>query len=78
MQHIIFQGTVCVITSNLHTKVAMPDLQRYPYHPNLVQNVEDIVVFLTRKVFISVNFSIDFSKQEMRYATLAEKPQIRK
>ena len=75
MQHL---STLAQFQVTLQTKVAMPDLQRYPCHPNLVQNVEDIVVFLTRKVFISVNFSIDFSKQEMRYATFAEKPQIRK
>ena len=41
--------------------MAMPDLQRYPD-----KNVEDIVVFLSRKVFISASSSIASHKQEMR------------
>ena len=31
----------------------MPDFQRYPWNLNLITNGEDIVVFLTRKVFSS-------------------------
>ena len=40
----------------LHAKLAMPDLQRYPWNLYLISNVEDIVVFLGLKVFISDNF----------------------
>ena len=44
----------------------MPDLQRYPWNLTLIKNVEDTIVFLTWKVFISVSFSSAFCKQEMR------------
>ena len=44
--------------SSLYEKIEIPDLQRYPWNLDLIKNVEDNVVFLTRKVFISVNFSI--------------------
>ena len=46
--------------------MAMPDLQLYHRNLNLIKNVEDTVVFLTRKVFISVSFAIALYKQEMR------------
>ena len=39
--------------------------------------MEDNVVFPTRKVFISVNFSIVYNKKEMRECTFAEKPQLK-
>ena len=42
--------------------MAMPELQRFPWN---LKNVEDIVVFMTQKVFISVNFSIISNKQKM-------------
>ena len=44
----------------------MPDLQRYPRNLNRIRSVDEIVVFLTRKVFIFVSFSIAYSKHEMR------------
>ena len=47
--------------------MTMSDLQRYP--GNLVKNVEDIVVFLIQKVFMSVSFYIASLKQEMRRET---------
>ena len=47
-------------------KMPMPDLQQHPKIRNLIKNVEDTVVFLTREVYISVSFSIASYKQEMR------------
>ena len=44
----------------------MPDLQHYPWNLNLNKNVEDIVVFLTQQVFISISFFVASHKQEMR------------
>ena len=38
----------------------MPDLQWYPRNLNLIINVEDIVVFLNRKVVISPSFSFAY------------------
>ena len=39
---------------SLHEKMAMPDLLKYPLNHNEKKtNVEDTIVFLTRKVFIS-------------------------
>ena len=35
----------------------MQDLQCYPLNFKLIKNVKDIVVFLTKKVLISVNLS---------------------
>ena len=35
----------------------MQDLQCYPWNFKLIKNVKDIVVFLTKKVLISVNLS---------------------
>ena len=35
----------------LHAKMAMPDSQRYPGNLYLINNMEDIVVFLGLKVF---------------------------
>ena len=43
----------------------MLDFQRYIWNLNLTKIVEDNVVFLTRKVLISVSFSIAYYKQEM-------------
>ena len=37
--------------------VQMQDLQCYPWNFKLIKNVKDIIVFLTKKVLISVNFS---------------------
>ena len=42
----------------LHALMAMSDLQLYPWNITLINNGENIVVFLTEKVFISVSFSI--------------------
>ena len=50
----------------LHLNMIMPDLQQYPGNLNLIKDVEDTVVFLTPKMFISVNFYIACYKQEMR------------
>ena len=36
----------------LHERMAMSDLQRYPWNINLIKNVEDTVVFLTGKVYL--------------------------
>ena len=46
--------------------MAMRDLQRYPWNFILIKNVEDIVVFQTQEVFISLSFSITSYKQDMR------------
>ena len=46
--------------------MAMPDSQRYSLNLNLTEDVEDNVVFLIQKVFISASFSIASYKQEMR------------
>ena len=43
--------------------MAMPEFQQYHLNINLIKNVKDTVVFLTRKLFISVSFSIAFFKQ---------------
>ena len=43
----------------------MSNLQRYHWNLNLLKNVEDNAVFLTQKVFISVNFWIVSYQQEM-------------
>ena len=50
--------------------MTMPDLQWYPRTIRLIKNVEDTLVFLTRKVFISVSFSIASYKQ---YASLSRR-----
>ena len=42
----------------LHALMAMSDLQLYPWNITLINNGENIMVFLTEKVFISVSFSI--------------------
>ena len=55
----------------LHGKMAMPDLQRYPWNFIRIKNVEDTVIFLTRKVFISVSFS------NVSYKQFAEKSQMK-
>ena len=47
-------------------KMKTSDLQRYSWNLNLINNVGDIVVFLTRKMFISESFSIACDKQNMR------------
>ena len=52
--------------SNLNAKMAMPDLQLYPWNIYQIINEEDIVVFLIWKVIISVSFSITSYKQEVR------------
>ena len=50
--------TVKRISSDPLWKDSIPDLE--------IKNVKDNVVFLTRKVFISMNFSIVYHKQELR------------
>ena len=46
----------------LHAKMTIPNSQQHPEHHYLITTVEDIVVFLSLKVFNSDNFSI-FSLQ---------------
>ena len=50
----------------LHAKIAMSDLQRYPWNLRTIKNVEEVVVFLDRNLFNFNNFSIALYKQEMR------------
>ena len=50
--------------------MAMPDLQRYPRNRNQIKNVN---LFLTQKVFTSVSFTIAFFK----HVTFTEKPQMK-
>ena len=45
--------------------IAIPDLHWNPWILNPIKNVEDTIVFLTRKVFLSDNFAIASSKQKM-------------
>jgi len=47
----------------IHAKVSMPDSQQYPWNLNLIKNVEDIAVFLTRKMLNFDHFSIASDKQ---------------
>ena len=54
----------------------MPNPQQYPLNLNLINNVEENVVFLASKVFNSVNFSI-VSKARYVQVTVVEKPQIK-
>ena len=42
----------------------------------MIKNVEDNFVFLTDKVFISMNFSVYYN-QDYAQVTFAEKPQIK-
>ena len=56
--------TVSVISSDPSSKDGNVDLLRYPWNLNLFKNMEDAVVFLTPKVFVS--FNIASYKQEMR------------
>ena len=44
----------------------MLDLQRYPENVDLIKNVEDTVVFLARKVFIFLTFSINASYRDCK------------
>ena len=59
----------------IHAKMTMPDLQWYPRTIHLIKNVEDTLLFLTRKVLISVSFSIAFYKQYIyiQYASLSRR-----
>ena len=52
----------------------MPDLQTYLWNLNPIKNMEDTVVFLTCKKFISVNFSIPSYEQDTQ-VSFPEKPQ---
>ena len=45
-------------------RAMLPDLQRYRL--NLIKNVEIVVVFLSRKVFISLSFSVASLSQRTR------------
>ena len=52
--HLVVKGTVNVNLSHpTHSKMTMPDSQRYPWNLYLIDNVEDIVVFLDLKCFVS-------------------------
>jgi len=46
--------------------MVMHDLQRYHQHLNLINNVEDNVVFSDSQSFKSDNFPVASYKQEMR------------
>ncbi len=35
----------------LHAKMTMPDLQQYPLNLDLINNVKETIVFLTRNLF---------------------------
>ena len=50
-----------------------PDLQQSSWDLNLIKNVKDTVVFLTRKVFDSHNFSPVSYRQDMRKSLLKRK-----
>ena len=58
--------TVSVILCNPPCKDVNSRFTTVPLKPYSDKNVEDTIVFLTRKVFISVSFSIAFCMQEMR------------
>ena len=45
--------------------MAMPDSRRYFWDFDLIKNVEDTVIFLRQKVFMSESFYIASYKQEM-------------
>ena len=40
---------------SLHAKIALSDLQRYPWNLNLIKILEDTVVILTQQVFLKSN-----------------------
>ena len=62
----LLKGTVSVILNDPLCKDGNSlNLQRYPWNINLIKNVEDTVVFLTKKVLLCVSFSISSYKQEM-------------
>ena len=56
--------------------MTMPDLQRYSWNLNLIKNVEDNAVFLTRKVLNYDNFSVLSYKQEMRNSIFHRKHKL--
>ena len=58
--------------------MTMPDFQLYPWNLDFIKNVEDIVIFQTRKEFISVRltFSLLFIDKECSIPK-AEKPQMK-
>jgi len=45
----------------------MPVLQQYPFNFNPISNVEDIDVFLTRKVFTSNHFFIETANKNEQF-----------
>jgi len=49
-----FKGTVSEFQVTLDAKMAMPDSQRYLWNLYLINNVEDIVVFLGGSLGISL------------------------
>ena len=59
-----------------HTNMTMPDLQRYPTNLYLINNLEDIDIFLGLKMFNSDNFYM-FSCSRNAQVTLVEKPQLK-
>ena len=63
----IAKGTVSVILWDSTFNDSNARFTKVPTKPNFfITNVEDNVVFLTRKVLISVNFVIVSYKQELR------------
>ena len=46
------KGLLALIKLTLHAKMAMPDLQQYPWNLKLIKNNEDIAVFLLEKCLI--------------------------
>ena len=47
--------------------MSMPVLQQYPFNFNPISNVEDIDVFLTRKVFTSNHFFIETANKNEQF-----------
>ena len=71
-----FKGTVNVISSNPPAKMAMPDSQKYPWNLYLINNVDDIVVFLVF-LFLNTGNSYMFSGSRNVFVPLEEKPQLK-
>ena len=50
----------------LYAKIAMTDLQQYPFNLYLIKHVEDNFILLTQKVFNSDRFSFASYKKVIR------------
>ena len=71
------KGTVRVILSDPPCKDGNPRFTTVPWNLNLIKNVEDIVVFLTLKVFLFLSFSIASYIQGMRRETVNKNRQLK-